>query len=66
MKETETEITGNTSMRLYNKKRQLGMLYFGTEDYSKIRTYFEGKDLVYRFKKDTGELCIREQRYPED
>lgn len=66
MKETETEITGNTSMRVYNQKRQLGMLYFGTEDYSKIRDFFEGKDLVYRLKKDTCELCIREQKYPDD
>jgi hypothetical protein len=66
MKETDTDITGITSMRIYNKKRELGMLYFGTEDYSKIRGYFEGKDLVYRLKKDTGELCIREQKYPED
>ena len=66
MKETETEITGNTSMRVYNQKRQLGMLYFGTDDYSKIRTFFEGKDLVYKLKKDTRELCIREQRYPVD
>ena len=53
-------------MRVYNQKRQLGMLYFGTEDYSKIRDFFEGKDLVYRLKKDTGELCIREQKYPDD
>lgn len=66
MKETDTDITGTTSMRVYNKKRGLGMLYFGTDDYSKIRKHFEGKDLVYRFKKDTGELCIREQKYPED
>ena len=66
MKETEKEITGNTSMRVYNQKRGLGMLYFGTNDYSKIRSYFEGKDLVYRLKKETGELCIREQKYHED
>lgn len=66
MKETETEITGNTSMRFYNPKRGLGMLYFGTDDYSKIRQFFEGRDLVYRLRKDTGELCIREQKYPND
>lgn len=66
MKETETEITGTTRMRVYNQKRQLGMLYFGTEDYSKIRGFFEGKDLIYKLKKDTGELCIREQKYPDD
>ena len=66
MKETETEITGTTSMRVYNQKRQLGMLYFGTEDYSKIRGFFEEKDLIYKLKKDTGEMCIREQKYPDD
>jgi hypothetical protein len=65
VKETDTEITGIASIRDYNKDRGTGMIYFGPEDYARIKSYLEGKDLIYRMNKEKIEICIKEQQYPD-
>jgi hypothetical protein len=41
------------------------MIYFGPEDYARIKSYLEGKDLIYRMNKEKIEICIKEQQYPD-
>jgi hypothetical protein len=57
--EKDNVVHGFVKLKDYNKSRGIGMIYISALDYKKLKPFFGGKMLEYKFDKEKNELIIK-------
>lgn len=62
MQETDSEIIGVVSLRDYNKQKKTGYIFIPADIYEKLEG-LKDIELVFRFRKENPEICIKPLKY---